>query len=159
MDTSWPTEVFPSFDSHFSLLSDSNVLQEELAKLETEFLAERELRHRSLAAQKVQIDRLWLKDASEKHLRAVSWWELGSAETPWGGCAAGPPSPGASSSGGHDKCPCSKPGTTWPWTSPPCCHRTRCWVSAWRGPGAGEPEEEEEEAASFLPCPFLLPRH
>lgn len=40
--------------------------------METRFLAERELRYRSLATQKVHIDRLWLKEASERHLRVVS---------------------------------------------------------------------------------------
>lgn len=127
MGTSWPTEVLPSFDSHLSLLSDSNVLQEELAKLERQFLAERELRRRTLAAQKVQIDRLWLKGASEKHLRAVSWWELGQGavlRTPGVGVLQGHP-PQVPAARGHNECPCSKPGMTWPWTSLPCCPRTR----------------------------------
>ncbi|XP_040389055.1 coiled-coil domain-containing protein 183 isoform X2 [Cygnus olor] len=57
-------------------LKANDITKEELAKLETEFLAERELRHCSLAAQKVQIDRLWLKDASEKHLRAQARYDL-----------------------------------------------------------------------------------
>ncbi|KAI6074219.1 Coiled-coil domain-containing protein 183 [Aix galericulata] len=57
-------------------LKANNITKEELAKLEREFLAKRELRHRTLAAQKVQIDRLWLKDASEKHLRAQARYDL-----------------------------------------------------------------------------------
>nr|XP_012963435.2 coiled-coil domain-containing protein 183 [Anas platyrhynchos] len=57
-------------------LKANNITKEELAKLERQFLAERELRHRTLAAQKVQIDRLWLKGASEKHLRAQARYDL-----------------------------------------------------------------------------------
>uniref|UniRef100_A0A8C3JHK0 Uncharacterized protein n=1 Tax=Calidris pygmaea TaxID=425635 RepID=A0A8C3JHK0_9CHAR len=57
----------------------SDVLQEEMTQMETRFRAERELRFRSLAAQNVPIDRLWLKEASEKHLRAVSGGVPGQA--------------------------------------------------------------------------------
>lgn len=72
-------------------LSGSVVLQKDLAVLETQFLAEEELRHRILSAQKVQTDWLWLKEASKKHSRAVSGWQLGQ------GRSSGPPSPGARS--------------------------------------------------------------
>ncbi|PKU29039.1 hypothetical protein llap_20657 [Limosa lapponica baueri] len=47
-----------------------------MTQMETRFRAERELRLRSLAAQNVPIDRLWLKEASEKHLRAQARYEL-----------------------------------------------------------------------------------
>lgn len=47
--------------------------------METQFLAAREFRYRSLASQKVHIDRHWLKKASEKHLRAVSWGDPAQA--------------------------------------------------------------------------------
>lgn len=53
------------------------MLQKDLAMLEAQFLAEEELRHRTLSAQKVQTDWLWLKEASKKHSRAVSGWQLG----------------------------------------------------------------------------------
>lgn len=72
--------------------------------METQFLAERELRYHFLAAQKVHIDRLWLKEASERHLRAVSWggpgagraagrWQASVPSPPWvgGGCRASSP--------------------------------------------------------------------
>lgn len=74
-----------SFD--FSFLSGSAVLQKDLAMLETRFLAEEEHRHRILSAQKVQTDWLWLKEASKKHSRAVSGWQLGQGSSsdhpPW----------------------------------------------------------------------------
>lgn len=73
--SSSPTNVLPSFD--FFLVSGSAVLQKDLAMLEAQFLAEEELRHRTLSAQKVQTDWLWLKEASKKHSRAVSGWQLG----------------------------------------------------------------------------------
>lgn len=72
--------------------------------METQFRAERELRYRSLAAQNVPIDRLWLKEASEKHLKAVSWGGPGQAglqadgghqcQAPHGWGAAGSAPPG-----------------------------------------------------------------
>ncbi|XP_009463103.1 PREDICTED: coiled-coil domain-containing protein 183 [Nipponia nippon] len=57
-------------------LKAADVTKEDMAKMETRFLAERELRHRSLAAQKVHTDRLWLKEASERHLRAQARYDL-----------------------------------------------------------------------------------
>ncbi|KAM6048627.1 coiled-coil domain-containing protein 183-like [Theristicus caerulescens] len=57
-------------------LKAADVTKEDMAKIETRFLAERELRHRSLATQKVQTDRLWLKEASERHLRAQARYDL-----------------------------------------------------------------------------------
>ncbi|KAK4812361.1 hypothetical protein QYF61_018811 [Mycteria americana] len=57
-------------------LKAADVTKEDMAEMETQFLAERELRYRSLAAQKVHIDRLWLKEASERHLRAQARYEL-----------------------------------------------------------------------------------
>ncbi|XP_062448604.1 coiled-coil domain-containing protein 183 [Rhea pennata] len=48
----------------------------DLANLETQFLMERNLRDRSLAAQKERIDRIRLKDASERHRRAQAKGEL-----------------------------------------------------------------------------------
>ncbi|XP_064323976.1 coiled-coil domain-containing protein 183 isoform X1 [Phalacrocorax carbo] len=57
-------------------LKAADVTKEDMAKMETQFLAERELRYRSLAAQKVHIDRLWLKEASERHVRAQARYEL-----------------------------------------------------------------------------------
>ncbi|XP_009481844.1 coiled-coil domain-containing protein 183 [Pelecanus crispus] len=57
-------------------LKAADVTKEDMAKMETQFLAERELRYQSLATQKMHIDRLWLKEASEKHLRAQARYEL-----------------------------------------------------------------------------------
>ncbi|KAM9272431.1 coiled-coil domain-containing protein 183 [Morus bassanus] len=57
-------------------LKAADVTKEDMAEMETQFLAERELRYRSLAAQKVHIDRLWLKEASERHVRAQARYEL-----------------------------------------------------------------------------------
>lgn len=48
-------------------------------RMETQFLAERELRLRTLAAQKVPIDRRWLKEPKERLLKAVSWGDLAQA--------------------------------------------------------------------------------
>nr|XP_013795277.1 PREDICTED: coiled-coil domain-containing protein 183 [Apteryx mantelli mantelli] len=48
----------------------------DLANLETQFLMERNLRDRSLAAQKERIDRIRLKYASERHRRAQAKGEL-----------------------------------------------------------------------------------
>ncbi|KAM6337883.1 coiled-coil domain-containing protein 183-like isoform 2-T2 [Alca torda] len=59
-----------------SALKAADVTKEEMTKMETQFRAERELRYRSLAAQNVPIDRLWLKEASEKHLKAQARYEL-----------------------------------------------------------------------------------
>ncbi|XP_059685478.1 coiled-coil domain-containing protein 183 [Gavia stellata] len=56
-------------------LKAADVTEEDMAKMETRFLAERELRYRSLAAQKVHIDRAWFKEASEKHTRAQARYE------------------------------------------------------------------------------------
>ncbi|KAM6118601.1 coiled-coil domain-containing protein 183 [Phoenicopterus ruber ruber] len=57
-------------------LKAAEVAKEDMVEMETQFLAEREFRYRSLAAQKVPIDRLWLKEASERHLRAQARYEL-----------------------------------------------------------------------------------
>ncbi|XP_050765139.1 coiled-coil domain-containing protein 183 [Gymnogyps californianus] len=57
-------------------LKAADVTTEDMTEMETQFLAERELRYHSLAAQKVHIDRLWLKEASERHLRAQARYEL-----------------------------------------------------------------------------------
>ncbi|XP_075025130.1 coiled-coil domain-containing protein 183 [Calonectris borealis] len=57
-------------------LKAADVTKEEMAEMETWFLAEREFRYRSLAAQKVHIDRLWFKEASERHLRAQARYDL-----------------------------------------------------------------------------------
>uniref|UniRef100_A0A8B9NGB7 Uncharacterized protein n=1 Tax=Accipiter nisus TaxID=211598 RepID=A0A8B9NGB7_9AVES len=57
----------------------SDMFQGDMAKMETQFLAEREFRYRSLASQKVHIDRHWLKEASERHLRVVSWGDPAQA--------------------------------------------------------------------------------
>uniref|UniRef100_A0A8C7E9Q4 Uncharacterized protein n=1 Tax=Nothoprocta perdicaria TaxID=30464 RepID=A0A8C7E9Q4_NOTPE len=46
-----------------------------------QFLMERNLRDHSLAAQKERIDKIRLKDASERHRRAVSWWRPGQVGT------------------------------------------------------------------------------
>ncbi|XP_074451415.1 coiled-coil domain-containing protein 183-like [Larus michahellis] len=59
-----------------SALKAADVTKEEMTKMETQFRAERELRYRSLAAQNVPIDRLWLKEASEKHLKAQARYDL-----------------------------------------------------------------------------------
>uniref|UniRef100_A0A672UMU5 Uncharacterized protein n=1 Tax=Strigops habroptila TaxID=2489341 RepID=A0A672UMU5_STRHB len=95
---------------------------EHMARMETQFLAEGELRHHTLAAQKVPVDRRWLKEASERLLKAVSWgdlvqaglWAEGRHQCPashgWG--AAGPAPPGCLQLGGDDERPCSKPGMT-----------------------------------------------
>lgn len=89
----------------------SDMLQEDMAEMETQFFAEREFRYRSLATQKVHVDRLWLKEASERHLRVVSWGDPAQAgmraggrhrcQAPygWGGLQDQLPH-GASSSGG-----------------------------------------------------------
>ncbi|XP_021271099.1 coiled-coil domain-containing protein 183 [Numida meleagris] len=58
-------------------LRASDITKKDMAKLETQFLAEEELRHRTLAAQKVPTDRPWLKEASKKHSRAQSRYDLG----------------------------------------------------------------------------------
>lgn len=117
----------------------SDVLQEEMAKMETRFRAERELRYRSLAAQNVTIDRLWLKEANERHLRAVSWGGPAQAGVRADGghqCQAprglgGDQLPqGVSGSRGDDERPCSKPGTSSPWTSRACTSRSSRRVSA-----------------------------
>ncbi|XP_074889269.1 coiled-coil domain-containing protein 183-like [Buteo buteo] len=57
-------------------LKAADLTKEDMAKMETQFLAAREFRYRSLASQKVHIDRHWLKKASEKHLRAQARYEL-----------------------------------------------------------------------------------
>ncbi|XP_031447786.1 coiled-coil domain-containing protein 183 [Phasianus colchicus] len=57
-------------------LRASDVTKKDLAMLETQFLAEEELRHRILSAQKVQTDWLWLKEASKKHSRAQARYDL-----------------------------------------------------------------------------------
>ncbi|XP_054065644.1 coiled-coil domain-containing protein 183 [Rissa tridactyla] len=59
-----------------SALKAADVTKEEMTKMETQFRAERELRYRSLAAQNVPVDRLWLKEASEKHLKAQARYDL-----------------------------------------------------------------------------------
>ncbi|XP_009643268.1 coiled-coil domain-containing protein 183 [Egretta garzetta] len=57
-------------------LKAADVTKEDMAEMETRFLAERELRYHSLATQKVHIDRLWLKEASERHLRVQAKYDL-----------------------------------------------------------------------------------
>ncbi|XP_009274718.1 PREDICTED: coiled-coil domain-containing protein 183 [Aptenodytes forsteri] len=57
-------------------LKAADVTKEDMAEMETQFLAEREFRYRSLATQKVHIDRHWLKEASERHLRVQAGYEL-----------------------------------------------------------------------------------
>ncbi|KAM9615552.1 coiled-coil domain-containing protein 183 [Morphnus guianensis] len=57
-------------------LKAADLTKEDMAKMETQFLAEREFRYRSLASQKVHIDRHWLKEASERHLRVQARYEL-----------------------------------------------------------------------------------
>uniref|UniRef100_A0A8C3PK89 Uncharacterized protein n=1 Tax=Calidris pygmaea TaxID=425635 RepID=A0A8C3PK89_9CHAR len=139
----------------------SDVLQEEMTQMETRFRAERELRFRSLAAQNVPIDRLWLKEASEKHLRAVSGGVPGQAglraegrhrcQTPPGvGGLQGQLPQGVTSSRGDDEHPCSKPATSSPWTSRTCTCRTRRRVSAWQGAGGWD----TGTATDILPCRF-----
>ncbi|XP_028942721.1 LOW QUALITY PROTEIN: coiled-coil domain-containing protein 183 [Antrostomus carolinensis] len=54
----------------------ADIVKKDMAKIENQFLVEREFRYHSLAAQKVHIDRRWLKEASEKHLRAQDRYEL-----------------------------------------------------------------------------------
>ncbi|POI23156.1 hypothetical protein CIB84_013095 [Bambusicola thoracicus] len=54
----------------------SDITKKDLAKLEAQFLAEEELRHRTLSAQKVQTDWLWLKEASKKQSRAQARYEV-----------------------------------------------------------------------------------
>lgn len=91
----WLTEVHCSFGSHFF----SALLQEHMARMKTQFLAERELRHCTLAAQKVPVDRCWSKEAKERLLKAVSWgtWHRQGCrhQCPafhgWGGCRASSP--------------------------------------------------------------------
>ncbi|XP_049658404.1 coiled-coil domain-containing protein 183 [Accipiter gentilis] len=57
-------------------LKAADLTKEDMAKMETQFLAEREFRYHSLASQKVHIDRHWLKEASERHLRVQARYEL-----------------------------------------------------------------------------------
>ncbi|XP_029883926.1 coiled-coil domain-containing protein 183 [Aquila chrysaetos chrysaetos] len=57
-------------------LKAADLTKEDMAKMETQFLAEREFRYRSLASQKVHIGRHWLKEASERHLRVQTRYEL-----------------------------------------------------------------------------------
>ncbi|KAM4647852.1 coiled-coil domain-containing protein 183-like isoform 4-T4 [Amazona ochrocephala] len=51
-------------------LRAARVSKEHTARMETQFLAERELRHRTLAAQKAAVDRRWLKEPKERLLKA-----------------------------------------------------------------------------------------
>ncbi|XP_068766662.1 coiled-coil domain-containing protein 183 [Struthio camelus] len=57
-------------------LKANDAAKGDLANLETQFLMERNLRDHSLATQKERIDRIRLKDASEKHRRAQAKGEL-----------------------------------------------------------------------------------
>ncbi|XP_014808524.1 PREDICTED: coiled-coil domain-containing protein 183 [Calidris pugnax] len=57
-------------------LKAADVTKEEMTQMKTRFREERKLRSRSLAAQNVPVDRLWRKEASEKHLRAQARYEL-----------------------------------------------------------------------------------
>lgn len=55
---------------------DCATLQADMINMETEFIAERKFRENSLNFQKKQIDRIRVKDASERHRRVVSPHEL-----------------------------------------------------------------------------------
>ncbi|XP_030330589.1 coiled-coil domain-containing protein 183-like [Strigops habroptila] len=57
-------------------LRAAHVTKEHMVRMETQFLAERELRHHTLAAQKVPVDRRWLKEASERLLKAQARHDL-----------------------------------------------------------------------------------
>ncbi|XP_030330636.1 coiled-coil domain-containing protein 183-like isoform X2 [Strigops habroptila] len=57
-------------------LRAARVTKEHMARMETQFLAEGELRHHTLAAQKVPVDRRWLKEASERLLKAQARHDL-----------------------------------------------------------------------------------
>ncbi|XP_072209330.1 coiled-coil domain-containing protein 183-like [Excalfactoria chinensis] len=58
-------------------LRASDITKRDLAMLETQYLAEEEFRHRTLSAQKVQTDWLWLKEANKKHARGQGRYDLG----------------------------------------------------------------------------------
>ncbi|XP_064379531.1 coiled-coil domain-containing protein 183 [Dromaius novaehollandiae] len=60
----------------FDAFKATDAAKGDLANLETQFLMERNLRDRSLAAQKERIDRIRFKDASERHRRAQAKGEL-----------------------------------------------------------------------------------
>ncbi|KAM6225775.1 coiled-coil domain-containing protein 183-like isoform 1-T1 [Porphyrio hochstetteri] len=121
-------------------LRAAEVAKTHMEEMRSWFLAESELRHRSLAAQKVPRDRHWLQEASTKHPKAVSWGTgcgtgcgqtagIG-AEPPWevGGRGA------AGSSGADDDHPCCRPGTSSAWASCPSTRRTRWWTPRRRPP-------------------------
>ncbi|XP_075616700.1 coiled-coil domain-containing protein 183-like [Balearica regulorum gibbericeps] len=57
-------------------LRAADVAKEDMAEMKTRLLAERERRYRSLAAQEVHVDRLWLKEASERQPRAQARSQL-----------------------------------------------------------------------------------
>ncbi|KAM8991223.1 coiled-coil domain-containing protein 183-like isoform 1-T1 [Ara ararauna] len=57
-------------------LRSARVTKEHVARMESQFLAERELRDSMLAAQKVPIDRRWLKEPKERLLKAQARRDL-----------------------------------------------------------------------------------
>ncbi|XP_068272061.1 coiled-coil domain-containing protein 183-like [Nyctibius grandis] len=57
-------------------LKATDVTKEEVAKTEAQCLADSKFRYRSLADQKVDVNRLWLKEAGESHLGAKAKHEL-----------------------------------------------------------------------------------
>ncbi|XP_075597675.1 coiled-coil domain-containing protein 183-like [Balearica regulorum gibbericeps] len=57
-------------------LRAADVAKEDMAKMKTQLRAERERRHRSLAAREVHVDRLWLKEESERQPRAQAKSQL-----------------------------------------------------------------------------------
>ncbi|XP_075597519.1 coiled-coil domain-containing protein 183-like [Balearica regulorum gibbericeps] len=57
-------------------LRAADVAKEDMAEMKTQLLAERERRYRSLAAQEVHGDRLWLKEASKRQPRAQARSQL-----------------------------------------------------------------------------------
>ncbi|KAM4647885.1 coiled-coil domain-containing protein 183-like isoform 2-T2 [Amazona ochrocephala] len=57
-------------------LRAARVSKEHTARMETQFLAERELRHRTLEAQKAAVDRRWLKEPKERLLKAQARLDL-----------------------------------------------------------------------------------
>ncbi|KAM6315506.1 coiled-coil domain-containing protein 183 [Podargus strigoides] len=54
----------------------ADVTMEDMTRMEAQFLAEEEDRYHSLATQEVHTDRLWLKEAQEKRLRAEARYNI-----------------------------------------------------------------------------------
>ncbi|GAB0197975.1 coiled-coil domain-containing protein 183 [Grus japonensis] len=74
-------ELYPGELKDMELLASralraADVAKEDMAEMKTQFLAESKRRYRSLAAQEVPVDRLWLKEASERQPRAQARSEL-----------------------------------------------------------------------------------